>query len=140
MNTLQYTGTLVITKCWCGIALGIPSDLYRWANASSRHVVYCPLGHEFLYTENETDKANARAAEAERRLQLSRASVQAARDQAAAAERSARALRGHITRLRNRIANGVCPVKDCHRPFTNVREHITSQHPDWAHEHLDALA
>ena len=61
-------------------------------------------------------------------------------DQLAAAERSARAYRGHLTRMRNRIAAGVCPVPGCRRTgLTQTLRHIASQHPEWLAEHEHAL-
>jgi hypothetical protein len=138
-DTLQYTGKLVITSCWCGIRLAIPDDLFSYAQRRG-HAVYCPLGHTFVYADNELDRLKARAEHAEWEVKFARASRDAARDQAAAAERSARALRGHITRLRRKIADGVCPVPGCRRNFANVKAHIAGQHPEWAHDHPDVLA
>lgn len=40
-----------------------------------------------------------------------------------------RAERGAKTKLKNRIAKGVCPC--CNRSFQNLHRHMTSQHPDW---------
>ncbi|QDH93136.1 hypothetical protein QDA02_gp29 [Microbacterium phage Margaery] len=139
-NTLEYTGTLVVTACWCGIQLAIPSSLHRKAQADSTTAIFCPLGHEFVYGKNEADRQRERADRAERDARLARASRDAARDQAAAAHRSAIAYKGHATRLRNKIANGVCPVTGCRRHFDNVQAHIEGQHPDWAREHPEALA
>jgi hypothetical protein len=49
------------------------------------------------------------------------------RDQRLAAERSAAAVRGHITRLKNRIAKGVCP--ECHQAFPSLARHMETKHP-----------
>lgn len=137
--TLTYTGELVVTSCWCGISLALPSSLYRKMQADSEANAYCPLGHSFVYGKNEADRQRERADRAERDARLARASRDAARDQAAAAHRSAIAYKGHVTRLRNKIANGVCPVTGCRRHFDNVQAHIEGQHPDWAREHPEAL-
>jgi len=139
VTTLTFTGELTVTSCWCGIRLAIPTSLYREAHENGV-AVYCPLGHTFVWKETEADRLKADLKRTESALRLSRAAVQAARDQAAAAERSKVAMRGWITRLRNRIANGVCPVKDCHRHFDNVQAHIATVHPDWAAEHPEVLA
>lgn len=139
-KTLSFTGELVVTSCWCGIQLALPSSLYRKMQADSEVGAYCPVGHTFIYGKNEADRQRDRADEAERHLRLARAATQAARDQAAAAHRSAIAYKGHVTRLRNRIANGVCPVAGCRRHFDNVQAHIEGQHPEWAAEHPEALS
>jgi hypothetical protein len=139
VDTLEYTGTLVVTGCWCGITVGVPSDLYRKAQNDSSFAIHCPLGHTFVYSKGEADRQRERAERAEADARRARASATAARDQAAAAHRSAIAYKGHATRLRNRIAAGVCPVAGCRRSFANVRAHIAGQHPDWAHEHPEAM-
>ena len=138
--TLEYTGELTITTCWCGMKQAIPSGLYRHAQVTKDFVVFCPLGHEWVVRENEADRQRRRAEEAERALRLSRASRTALTDQLQAERRSNAAYRGWITRLRNRVANGVCPVNDCHRHFENVERHIATVHPDWAASHPEVLS
>ena len=136
---LTFTGELVITSCWCGISLAIPKQMYRWAQEDQKNAVHCPLGHTFVYGKNEADLARERADRLASQLRAARAQTTATRDQLLAERRSNAAYRGHLTRLRNRIANGVCPVKDCHRHFDNVQAHIASQHPEWAAEHPEVL-
>ncbi|WP_454112799.1 hypothetical protein [Microbacterium maritypicum] len=138
-NTMSYTGALVITSCWCGIRLAIPDDLHSIARSKGT-TVYCPLGHRFVYGDTEVERLKREAEEAKRQARYARASRDAAYDQARAAERSAAAYKGHATRLRNRIANGVCPVAGCRRHFDNVQAHIEGQHPEWAAEHPEVLA
>lgn len=43
-----------------------------------------------------------------------------------------RAQKGQNTRLKKRIAAGVCPC--CNRSFANLREHMAGQHPDFTGE------
>ena len=118
MTTMDYTETLVVTHCWCGIALAIPSNLNRIAH-ESRHELYCPLGHTFTYGDTYKE-----------RLERERRRHEATRDLLGAEERSHSATRGHLTRQKRRIAAGVCPC--CHRHFVNVARHMASQHPDFA--------
>ena len=47
-TTLTFTGELVVTTCWCGIAHAVPADLYNWAQLDHSRVVYCPLGHSWV--------------------------------------------------------------------------------------------
>jgi hypothetical protein len=140
VDTLSFTGELVVTSCWCGITLAVPRQMYRWAQNDHKHHIYCPLGHTFVYGKNETDLAKERAENLAIQLRNARTSTSAVRDQLQAERRSNAAYRGWITRLRNRIANGVCPVADCHRHFDDVQAHIQTQHPDWASKHPEALA
>ncbi len=44
-------------------------------------------------------------------------------------ERSLTAHKGHTTRLKNRIAAGVCPC--CRRNFVNLGRHMSRQHPEF---------
>lgn len=115
--TMTYTETLVVTHCWCGIALAIPSNLHRIAH-ESKHDVYCPLGHVFTFGDTF-----------EERLKRERQRHEATRDLLAAEERSHSATRGHLTRTKRRVAAGVCPC--CHRHFANVQRHMVTKHPDY---------
>jgi hypothetical protein len=77
------------------------------------------------------------AANAERRANWAETSARAARDQADAAERSARADKGHNTRLRNRAAAGV-GVVDGRRSFSNLAAHMETEHPYYREADADA--
>jgi hypothetical protein len=121
-STMTYSETLVVVHCWCGIAVAIPSNLNRWAKQSSRNVIHCPLGHEFVYGdsyEEKLEKAQQQVAEERRR-------VQATRDLLRAEERSHVATRGHLTRVKKRVHRGVCP--HCNRSFDDLRRHMRSKH------------
>jgi hypothetical protein len=123
--------------CVCGVIYAVTVDFDK-ARRSDRARFFCPNGHGQSYQgKTEEQKLRERLERAEQDRDRAEAGRRAATDQAAAAERSARAYRGHLTRLRNRIANGVCPC--CNRSFANVRAHIAGQHPEWAAEHVDAL-
>jgi len=107
----------------CGISFGVPLD---W-DKRRRHdhkLFYCPNGHQQRYTgENEEEKLkkeNARLAQKSRLLQHSLDST----------ERSRRAQKGQVTRIKNRIAKGVCPC--CNRQFKNLHRHMENKHPEWS--------
>jgi hypothetical protein len=142
MQTQNFTDTLIVETCCqaaCGVTFGIQRDHQRRLR-QTHDTFYCPNGHGQHYTgQTDAEREKSRREAAERQTRYARAARDAALDQAEAAERTARAYKGHVTRLRNRIANGVCPVPGCRRSFVNVRAHITGQHADWAHEHEEAL-
>lgn len=138
-QTMTYTGQLVVTTCWCGIACAIPADLYRRAQDEKNFGVHCPLGHTFVYSKTDAERERERATRLESDLRRARIRQSALQDQADAAERSARAYKGHVTRLRNRIQAGLCPVEGCRRNFANVKGHIARMHPDWMHEHPEVM-
>ena len=142
MQTQTFTDELTVVTCGaagCGQTFGMTTSFYRQVRAS-HETWYCPSGHPRAYLgESAVEREQRLRKRAEESARFARASRDAALDQAEAAERSARAFKGHVTRLRNRIANGVCPVPSCRRSFENVRRHITGQHPEWAHEHPEAM-
>lgn len=139
MATLTYTGELVVTSCWCGIQCAIPRDLHRQAHSRKNFAVFCPLGHEFVYGKNETDRQRERADAAENAAWRAEQRERQVRDQLAASERSKAALKGHLTRYRKRIANGVCPVEGCKRHFPDVQAHVATKHPAWLEAHPEVF-
>ena len=123
----------------CGVIFALTTD-YETRRRADGKTFYCPNGHLRAWQESEADRQRKRAEQAENALKWTRISRDAARDQAQAAHHSARAYKGHLTRLRNRVAAGVCPVQTCRRNFANVKAHVANKHPEWAHEHPEVLA
>lgn len=130
--TLNYSGTLIVVTCWCGMKHGVPEELRehqrRQFDNNERPVhLYCPLGHAHVpagkpkieYVRERLDwEQNARA----------RANARA--DQA---EASARAYKGVATKARKRAAAALCPC--CGRSFVQIRRHMAAKHPDYLAEH-----
>lgn len=121
MPSLDYTETLAVTTCWCGINLAIPANLLSFARNHKGHSIYCPLGHTFVFTDSF-----------EEQLKRERQRHEATRSLLHAEERSHSATRGQLTRARKRAAAGVCPC--CQRTFQNVARHVASKHPDFKPE------
>jgi hypothetical protein len=149
---VKYYLDITLTDCCvCGVTLAMPAD-YEQRRREDHASFYCLNGHQQAFKGETAQEKKLRLAEAEaaeerrareaseRSLAYARTALTAARDQAAMSERSKAAYKGHLTRMRNRIANGVCPVQSCQRSFQNVHQHITKMHPEWAHEHPEALA
>jgi hypothetical protein len=134
-----YVDMYVLTCASCGVVFGITSE-YEAARREDARTFHCPNGHTLSWKESEADRLKKERDSAIRQRDWANQREQATRDQLQASERSLRATKGHITRLRNKIANGVCPVPGCHRYFENVHRHITGQHPEWAHDHPEAMA
>lgn len=141
-RTITYTGELVVHECCnCGIDFAIPRALDQHAHRDHSVNFWCPLGHSQHYigkTDAQIEKERAEAMA--RRAVNAENAARVQRERAARAERSAAAYRGQATRLRNRIAAGVCPVPGCRRSgFAQVMRHIASKHPSWAAEHEHVL-
>lgn len=130
------TVRLEIRECGeCGIVWGLPEDFLDRRRADGK-TFHCPNGHPRVFRETEEDRQRARANRAEQQARWAREERDAARQLAEHERRSAAAYKGHLTRVRKRIANGVCPVPGCKRSgFDRVMAHIASQHPGWLHDH-----
>jgi len=122
-DTLTYAGVLNVFTCpVCGITYGAPDEFVK-AQRRDGGKVYCCRGHELGWDETEAQRLRKRLATAE-------ATATHYRDQAEAAERSRRAIKGHLTRVKRRVAAGVCPC--CNRTFKDLGRHMAGQHPDYA--------
>jgi hypothetical protein len=126
MTQINYTETLTVVHCTCGMAFAIPDSLNDQLldNRGPRgKSVYCPLGHRWHYT-GQTDAERERAARqaAERREKAVRELLQHE-------ERSHAATKGQLTKTKkqvHRAEHGVCP--HCKRSFQDLRRHMESKH------------
>jgi hypothetical protein len=122
MSTINKTVKLTeIECCNCGIDYMVP-DWFNKRCLESGVTFYCPAGHPQVYRKSELVKLREQIAMLEGRARH-------LDDQRQAAERSAAAFKGEVTKLRSRVANGVCPC--CHRTFVNVARHMQTKHPDF---------
>ncbi|RAI34769.1 hypothetical protein CH340_07965 [Rhodoplanes serenus] len=118
----------------CRAEMSLPEELYRAAKRSPRVSFYCAYGHEQIYPEGPTvlDTLRQERDRLAQRLAEKDDTIRVEREAREAAERSARAVQGHMTRLRRRVMNGVCPC--CSRRFENLSRHMASKHPDYIAE------
>ena len=125
MKTIAYsaTGVLVKVTCWCSIPFAIPESLYEQTQGPNHTSFFCPVGHSCTYKSNEFDRTKENLAWYESALERTQQEL-------GRTERSRSALKGQLTKTRNKIANGVCPAPGCRRHFDNVQAHIASEHPD----------
>lgn len=122
-HTYTESVTLSLLTCGgCGIAYGVP-DTWLAERRTDHKTFNCPNGCSRAF-QGKTEVEKLRE-----QLQRTESRVTHWQDQAEAAERSARAQRGINTKLRQRIANGICPC--CHRSFVNLAKHMSGQHPDY---------
>lgn len=136
MSTITYSRTLNATDCAeCGITFGIPVDFERVRRQDGR-TFWCPNGHSLSYGKSESDRLREQLKRTERHLANTQVARDAAQDQAKAAEYRRRAAVGANTKLRKRIAAGVCPC--CQRSFGNLAAHMTDKHPGYSSEVTDA--
>ena len=111
-----------ITCCQegCGITFAAPESWIR--KRREDHVWwYCPNGHT-QHFPGETEAEKLKKQLAARGAELDR--VRADRD---AQIRTITSMKGQATKLRKRVAAGVCPC--CKRTFQNLARHMSGQHP-----------
>ena len=135
-NVVVTSAALYVWNCDdCGVLMGV-DNAWLEARRKDAGTIYCPNGHKLSYSKSEADIQRERAEVAEAAAKAQRNRAQQAEEAARYQRRRVAALRGHLTRMRNRIAAGVCPVPGCQRTgLTQTLRHIQSQHPDWLHEH-----
>lgn len=84
---------------------------------------WCPNGHRQHFvgeTEAETLK---------KLLEAERSRSDLFIRQRDAERRSKSAIKGQLTKTKNRIAKGVCPC--CNRQFQDLHQHMETKHPDY---------
>lgn len=132
--TYATTADIEILDCpECGIHYGIMAD-FKARRLRDHRTWYCPNGHPIHFPQdNEEEKLRKQLAQQRESTQWYEDQYTAARRDAEHQRRSAIASRGHLTRIKNRIANGVCPVPGCRRSGlgADVIAHIATCHPDF---------
>lgn len=116
------TVTLSVVECAsCSMPFGVPFS-FENAYRESHETFCCPRGHNQSWkgsTELERERERRIHAEADRAR---------AEDRTGVAERQRASARGQVTKMKNRIAKGVCPF--CNRHFENVQRHMETVHEE----------
>lgn len=130
MTTQTFTTELELIECAnCHMPFGMSIDFARDRRRDHGSFT-CPLGHsQFFPGKSDVEKLEERLAAEKRRHGWTESTLTHTRDQLQATEYSRRAEKAAKTRLKNRIAAGMCPC--CRRTFQNVARHIEGQHPDF---------
>lgn len=115
----------------CGIIYFFPE---KWCDtaANEKTAWECPNGHGQQFTDSEADRLRRERDRLAQRIAEKDDEIAQVRGQRDSAEHQARAFKGHVTRIRNRIGHGVCPC--CNRTFENLHRHMASEHPDFSKE------
>lgn len=121
----------------CGVRYGLDAEYQRKREKDGKSWV-CPNGHSLSYHENETDKLRAEKLRLESRLEYVRNERDAAIKATTIQKGRATRFKNERDRIKERIANGVCPC--CNRHFVNVERHIRGQHPRFVIPEADDAA
>lgn len=113
----------------CRLPFGVPVAVIADRRRDHK-TFYCPLGHSnFFPGKSEEDKLREQLTAAR---ELAEREARRRRETADRAEhllRSRDAYRGHLTRVKKRIAAGKCPA--CHQEFPDVATHVHDEHPGY---------
>lgn len=123
---------LEATSCVsCGVLFAMPASMLQKRREDGKDF-WCPNGHSLVFTVTETERLRKEAERLRKQRDSAHARATAEQDQRRATERSNRALRGWNTRMRNAAAAGKCLVESCTQHFDDLREHMATEHPDFA--------
>jgi hypothetical protein len=134
--TTRTSVALVELECWvCYMPFAIPEKMYTDKKACGGSF-YCPKGCHLGMGVGEIQKLKDELAREKQAREQEKARldsrVNSLRDDRDAALRREAAQKGAKTRIKNRVANGVCPC--CNRSFQNLHNHMKNQHPTFAQE------
>jgi len=121
---------MVTIYCYkCGIAFCVTND-FDGKRLEDHGSFYCPAGHVQIYTrKSDLDKMKEKLRRSELETAQAEKELKATRKYVNHVEKSRSALKGQITKTKNRISKGVCPC--CNRQFKNMQRHMESKHPDY---------
>lgn len=115
-------------KCKC--QMWVPDALNEAALAKRGPLgitFFCAYGHEQHYVIGESEEDKLRR----ERDRLNQRIAQKD-DEIKSLEARRRAAVGQVTKMKNRVGNGVCPC--CNRTFGNLARHMMTQHPNFTAE------
>ena len=121
--TETVTHTFVTEECYsCSTVWAMPTQFVTNRRNDHRDF-YCPNGHaQRYYGKSQAEKLKDRLAAEQARHDQTRAEL-------ADQKRAHAATKGQLTKVRRRVAAGVCPC--CKRSFRQLRAHMKRMHPEY---------
>lgn len=128
-DTLNFTETLTIKTCpVCSIRYAAPESMFVRIKERGGEW-HCPNGHTLVFNETEVQRLT-KALESEKRSSECKDNrIKSLNNSLANTENRLRATKAAKTRMKNRIAAGVCSC--CNRTFQNLASHMKGQHPEF---------
>lgn len=120
-----------IVAVWCptcGIPYGLPEGFCEERQEDGRSW-RCPNGDSLSYHETDAMRLSRQLEAAKRREEYAKIRANGEEARRRQAERRAAAARGQVTRIKRRVAHGVCPC--CNRTFADLAKHMSGQHPEY---------
>lgn len=132
MNIYTTIKIVEMECCNCGMPFGI-SDGFRTRKLNEGGLFFCPAGHSQHFSKSENQRLKDELAREKQKREQIEADRNWQRTERLKQEKylgnQIRAQKGAKTRLKNRIANGVCPC--CTRSFQNLHRHMENKHPEF---------
>jgi hypothetical protein len=114
-------------------------DYYDTRRREDHKSFYCPSGHlQSYHGESEAEKLRKQLAQAQTAIEHKDARIADVVRQRESANMQCRAFKGVATRIKTRVAHGVCPC--CNRTFKQLAAHMASKHPGYAPSEKEANA
>lgn len=131
----QVQSAVDLSTVVCGQCSGVYAIAERYREGKYRkggfwNCPYCQCS--WGYGTSELSRVKDQLAESQRLVEQERKLKEWARQEARNTERRRIALKGQITKVKNRIGHGVCPC--CKRNFENLRRHMLSKHPAYTRD------
>jgi len=129
-TTFKKSETFEVMECIkCGFLFAAPERFFdtQRRDAKSHYCVSC--GRSQGWTRSENDRLRDQLKKETHRLERARRDRDDARSRAEKANLSRAYYKGCVTKIKNRVKNGVCPC--CNRHFVNLERHMHGQHPEY---------
>jgi hypothetical protein len=119
---------IVWETCYkCSLPIALTAEHYRRAREDGESFC-CPAGHSQVYRTTDKQKLKRRIKSLEGQLEREKNYSHAANRRADRLERSRNAMKGVVTRTKNRAASGKCP--HCTKVFEDLAQHCAAEHGD----------
>ena len=116
------TGQMMIESCCnCNVKFAMTKEMYE-SRLEDGNLFYCPNGHSQHYTKRQDIEKEMQSIK-----QSMQSSIEFWRDRAKGEKKEVIKYKKNLTRIKNRVKNGVCPC--CNRSFENLHDHIKTKHP-----------
>lgn len=124
-----------VTCARCKVQFALSEETHTTLVQSSANF-FCPFGHSqhFPQGPSEADLLRKRNETLQQQMARVESDVAFYRERSQAEARSAAAFKGVATRMKNRVAKGVCPC--CNRSFANLQAHMETKHKGFAQQEV----
>ena len=131
MGFVISTGVSFVTEecIECGILFAVTEE-YNKRRRADHKSFKCPSGHSQYYPQkSDKEKLREQLTRTKNELDYAETRIKQEKERNEHLKKSRAAVKGQLTKTKNRISKGVCPC--CNRTFQNLMGHMKTQHPDY---------